>query len=184
MAYSEALSKGLNSIKTNAGLVQKVVFPLELLPFTNAVASLVDKFFGIGALILFVFILQNRLHWEVLLLPGIIVLQLLFTLGLTYIMAVIGTYVPDMGEILRPIIRGTFFITPILWPPGTLPDNLSWIEDYNPLAYLVGAYRAMILEGTLPGGLATLYFSLFSVALFLAGFALFVKAKSGFADHL
>jgi ABC-type polysaccharide/polyol phosphate export permease len=184
MAYSEALSKGLNSIKNNAGLVQKVVFPLELLPFTNAVASLVDKFFGIGALILFVFILQSRLHWEVLLLPGIIVLQLLFTLGLTYMMAVIGTYVPDMGEILRPIIRGTFFITPILWPPGTLPENLSWIEDYNPLAYLVGAYRAMILEGTLPGGLATLYFSLFSVALFLAGFALFVKVKSGFADHL
>jgi ABC-type polysaccharide/polyol phosphate export permease len=42
----------------------------------------------------------------------------------------------------------------------------------------------MILEGTLPGGLATLYFSLFSVALFLAGFALFVRLKPGFADHL
>jgi ABC-type polysaccharide/polyol phosphate export permease len=117
-------------------------------------------------------------------LPLIIVLQLLFTLGLTYIMAVVGTYVPDMGEVLRPIIRGTFFLTPILWPPERLPDNLRWIENYNPLAYLVGAYRAMILEGTLPGGLATLYFSLFSVALFLAGFALFVRLKPGFADHL
>jgi ABC-type polysaccharide/polyol phosphate export permease len=184
MAYSEALSKGLSVIRSNAGLVQKVVFPLELLPFTNAVASLADKLFGIGALIVVVFVVQHRLHWEVLLLPLIIVLQLLFTLGLTYMMAVIGTYLPDMGEVLRPVIRGTFFITPILWPPETLPENLRWIENYNPLAYLVGAYRDMILWGELPGGLATLYFSLFSAALFLVGFALFVRFKSGFADHV
>ena len=184
MAYSEALSKGLSVIRSNAGLVQKVVFPLELLPFTNAVASLADKLFGIGALIVVVFVVQHRLHWEVLLLPLIMVLQLLFTLGLTYMMAVIGTYLPDMGEVLRPVIRGTFFITPILWPPETLPENLRWIENYNPLAYLVGAYRDMILWGELPGGLATLYFSLFSAALFLVGFALFVRFKSGFADHV
>ena len=184
MAYSEALTKGLNSIRGNAGLVQKVVFPLELLPFTNAVASLVDKLFGVGTLVLVVFLLQHRLHWQVLLLPLIMVLQLLFVLGLTYIVAVIGTYVPDMGEVLRPVIRGTFFITPILWPPERLPENLRFIEDYNPLAYLVGAYRGMILEGTLPGGLATLYFTVFSVVLFFVGFALFVWLKAGFADHL
>jgi ABC-type polysaccharide/polyol phosphate export permease len=112
------------------------------------------------------------------------VVQLLFVLGLTYLMAVIGTYVPDMGEILRPVIRGMFFITPILWPPDRLPENLRWIQDYNPLAYLVDAYRGMILEGTLPGGLATLYFSVFSIALFFVGFALFVRFKSGFADHI
>ena len=102
MAYSDALSEGLSVITSNAGLVQKVVFPLEMLPFTNAVASLADKIFGVGALVLIVFIVQHRLHWQVLLLPLIIVLQLLFVLGLTYMMAVIGTYVPDMGEVLRP----------------------------------------------------------------------------------
>jgi ABC-2 type transport system permease protein len=184
MAFSEALNKGLNSIRSNSGLVQKVVFPVELLPFTNAVASLIDKLFGVGALLIIVFVLEHRLHWQVLLLPLIMVVQLLFTLGLTYMMAVIGTYVPDMGEVIRPFIRGTFFITPILWPPERLPENLRWIEDYNPLAYLVEAYRGMILEGTLPGGLATLYFSLFSLALFAVGFGLFVRLKHGFADQL
>ncbi|HET9966566.1 MAG TPA: hypothetical protein VFQ10_14325, partial [Rubrobacter sp.] len=49
---------------------------------------------------------------------------------------------------------------------------------------VVGAYRGMILESTLPGGLATLYFSVFSIALFFVGFALFVRFKAGFADHI
>ena len=184
MAYSEALNKGLNTIRTNSGLVLKVVFPTELLPLTNAVASLVDKLFGIGALLAILLIIEHRLHWTVVLLPGVIVLQLLFTMGLTYLMAVIGTVVPDMTEVMRPIIRGTFFITPILWPPERLPEDYRWIQDYNPLAYLVEAYRDLLLEGTLPGGMATLYFALFSAALFVVGFAVFIRFKPRFADYL
>jgi ABC-2 type transport system permease protein len=184
MAFSEALTKGLNTIRTNAGLVQKVVFPTELLPFTNTVASLVDKLFGVVALAVALLIIEGRINWTIVLLPLIIVLQLLFTLGLTYLMAVLGTIVPDMSEVMRPVIRGTFFVTPILWPTDRLPPNLRWLVDYNPLAYLVEAYRNLILDGTIPGGTATLYFTLFSLALFALGFAIFMQFKPRFADHL
>jgi ABC-2 type transport system permease protein len=184
LAFSESLNKGINSIKGNSGLVQKVVFPLELLPFTNAITSLIDKFFGVGALLLILLVLEHRLHWTVVLLPLVVVVQLLFVLGLTYLMAVVGTYAPDVGEIMRPIIRGMFFVTPILWPPERLPDYLSWIVDYNPLAYLVEAYRDLILYGELPGLMSSIYFSLFAAALFVAAFALFVRLKPRFADLL
>ena len=40
----------------------------------------------------------------------------------------------------------------------------------------MNAYRDLILNGTLPGALSTLYFALFSVALFVFGFALFVSS--------
>jgi ABC-type polysaccharide/polyol phosphate export permease len=184
LTFSEALNKGLNSIRSNAGLVQKVVFPLEILPFTNAIGSMVDKVFGFGALMVMLLLFGRTLHWTLLLLPVIVVLQLVFILALTYIMAVLGTFLPDVGEVMRPVIRGMFFVTPILWPPERLPESLRWIEDYNPLAYLVNAYRSLILDGTMPGGLATLYFTLFSVALFIVGFALFVRLRPKFADHL
>jgi len=184
LAFSESLNKGINSIKGNAGLVQKVVFPLELLPFTNAITSLIDKFFGLGALLLILLVLEHRWHWTVLLLPLVVILQLLFILGLTYLMAVVGTYVPDVAEVMRPVIRGMFFATPIIWPAGKLPENLAWIVNYNPLAYLVESYRALILYGELPGAQATLYFTLFAVALFVVGFTVFVRLKPGFADQL
>ena len=184
LAFSEALNKGINSIRSNSGLVQKVVFPLEILPFTNAIASMVDKVFGFGALLIMLLLFGRTLHPTLLYMPVIVVLQVIFILGLTYIMAVLGTFLPDVAEVMRPVIRGMFFVTPILWPPDRLPDSLSWIEDYNPLAYLVNAYRDLILNGTLPGALSTLYFALFSVALFIFGFALFVRLRPKFADHL
>jgi ABC-2 type transport system permease protein len=184
LTFSEALNKGLNSIRSNSGLVQKVVFPTEILPFTNAIASMVDKVFGFAALLVVLLAFGRALHPTLLFLPVIVVLQLVFILALTYIMAVLGTFLPDVGEIMRPVIRGMFFVTPILWPADRLPDSLSWIEDYNPLAYLVNAYRSVILWGELPGALSTLYFTLFSVALFVVGFALFVRLRPKFADHL
>jgi ABC-type polysaccharide/polyol phosphate export permease len=184
LTFSEALNKGLNAIRGSAGLIQKVVFPTEILPFTNAIASMVDKAFGLVALLIMVLLFGRSLHLSLLYLPVVVVLQVIFVLGLTYIMAVLGTFLPDVAEIMRPIIRGTFFITPILWPAGLLPENLSWIEDYNPLAYLVNAYRDTILWGKVPGALSTFYFALFSVALFIVGFALFVRLRPRFADHL
>ena len=184
LAFSEAMNKGMNSIRSSSGLVQKVVFPLELLPFTNAVASMIDKFFGVGALLIVAALFGVDLHAAILYLPLVVLLQVLFILGLTYFMAIFGTYLPDLGEIMRPIIRGIFFLTPILWPPERLPESIRWVVDYNPLAYLVIAYRETVLFGNPPGGLATLYFTLFSLALFVAGFAFFNRVKWGFADKL
>lgn len=91
LAYSDALSKGVNSIKNNSSLVEKVVFPLEFLPFSVAVTSLVDKLFGLGALVLVLVLTGNQLHATLLLLPAIVALQLLFGLGLSYFVAVVGT---------------------------------------------------------------------------------------------
>ena len=184
LAFSEALNKGMNSIRGNSGLVQKVIFPLELLPFTNAIASMIDKFFGIGALLIVVLVFGQPLHPHVLLLPLFVVLQVVFILGLTYLMAVFGTYLPDLDEVMRPVIRGMFFLTPIIWTPDRLPEGIRWLVDYNPLAYLVEVYRDLVLRGEIPGGLSTLYFTLFSVALFILGFTLFVRVKPRFADML
>lgn len=184
LAFSEAMNKGMNSIRGNSGLVQKVIFPLELLPFTNAIASMIDKFFGIGALLIVVLAFGQPLHTHVLLLPLFVVLQVVFILGLTYLMAVFGTYLPDLDEVMRPIIRGMFFLTPIIWTPDRLPEGIRWLVDYNPLAYLVEVYRDLVLRGEIPGGLSTLYFTLFSVALFIVGFTLFVRVKPRFADML
>ena len=184
LAFSEAMNKGMNSIRGNSGLVQKVIFPLELLPFTNAIASMIDKFFGIGALLIVVLAFGQPLHPHVLLLPLFVMLQVVFILGLTYFMAVFGTYLPDLDEVMRPVIRGMFFLTPIIWTPDRLPEGIRWLVDYNPLAYLVEVYRDLVLRGEIPGGLSTLYFTLFSVALFIVGFTLFVRVKPRFADML
>lgn len=184
LAFSEALSKATNSIRSNTALVQRVVFPLEVLPLTRAITVQADKVFGLAVLIVVVAVVEGRLNWTILLLPVLIVLQLLFIVGLCYLFAVIGTYLPDIREALRSFVRATFFITPIIWPAGRVPENLSFLVDYNPLAFLVESYRDLVLEGTIPTLASTLWFALFATSLCFVGLALFVRTKQNFADML
>jgi ABC-type polysaccharide/polyol phosphate export permease len=138
--------------------------------------------FGVGALMVVLMVLEHRLHWTALMLPLVIVPQLLFTLGLCYLMAVAGTYVPDIRETLRALVRATFFITPILWPPERVPEDLRFLVNYNPLAVLVESYRRLILDGELPNAEAAVYFSLFAAVLFVVGLTVFIRFKDNFAD--
>lgn len=182
LAFAEALTKSTNSIRSNNALVQKVVFPVEILPLTRALMVQTDKIFGLGVLIVVVAVVEHRLNWTILLMPVIMVLQLVFILGLSYLFAVIGTYLPDVRETLRSVIRITFFTTPILFPSGRVPEDYRFLVDYNPLAFLVNSYRDLVLEGTIPNSMAVLWFSLFAGGLLLVGFFLFVQVKQKFAD--
>ena len=182
LAFSQALSGGVTMIRRNRDLVTKVVFPLELLPLSQVTASLLQNSFGFAALLFILVVFEHRLHLTIFLLPLIMVPQLVFTCGLSYLISVLGTYVPDIRETLRAFVRAMFFCTPIIWPAGRVPEDYKWLVDYNPLTFLVEAYRNLILEGTLPFGEQAIYFCLVAVVLFVAGLALFNRVKHNFAD--
>jgi ABC-2 type transport system permease protein len=185
LAFSQALTQGVVVMRRNRDLVTKVVFPLELLPLTQVISSfLQNTFFGLLALQLVLVVLGQQVHWTLLLLPLIMLPQLLFTLGASYVMAVFGTYVPDIKEGLRAFVRAMFFITPIVWPAGRVPESARFLVTYNPLAYLVEAYRQLVLEGRLPFGPQAIYFCLVAVTLFVVGLALFNRVKHNFGDKI
>jgi ABC-type polysaccharide/polyol phosphate export permease len=185
LAFSQALTQGVNVMRKNRDLVTKVVFPLELLPLSQVVSSFVQNtLFGLVALQAVLLVLAQRIHLTVLLLPLVMLPQLLFTLGASYVMAVLGTYVPDIREGLKAFTRALFFITPIIWPAGRVPESARFIVDYNPLAYLVESYRLLVLEGELPFGEQAIYFCLVAVTLFVVGLALFNRVKHNFGDQL
>ncbi len=184
LVYAQALNKGAGVIRRNSNLVQGVVFPVEILPMTAIITSLIRSLFGMGALMLILVVLEGRLHLTALLLPLVMVPQLVFTLGLCYLMAVAGTYVPDVREALKAVVRVSFFVTPVIWPVSRVPEDWRFLVDYNPLAVLVETYRDLILTGTLPSGSSTIYFSLVALVLFVVGFAMYNRVKHNFADLL
>jgi len=183
LTFSQSLTKSTNSIKSNSALISKTAFPPEILPLATSLTAIVDKLFGLGVLILVVAVLGYGVEWTLFLLPVILVSQLIFTLGLGYLFSVLGAYLPDVKETLESVVRAMFFVTPIIWPASRVEGtNLQFVVDYNPLAFLVEAYRGAILDGVAPDTSSLLIFTLFSVALLICGFALFVRTKRRFVD--
>lgn len=184
MVYAETANQCVGLVKSNAQLVQRVVFPIEVLPLTSTLANFMSHLFGLGVLIVVIAALNRTLEWTIVVLPVIMFLQLLFIVGLGYLVAVIGAYLPDVKETLRAVVRASFFITPIIWPASRVADKevLSLVVDLNPLAFLVEAYRKLVLDGEIPGVMPMLYFGLFASVLAIFGFVLFNRTKKQFAD--
>lgn len=175
-AFSDTLNRAVTSIRGNP-LVERVVFPLEILPLSTALTAFAAQFLGFGALMILVVLLEQELHWTLLLLPIVAIPQLLFVLGMSYLVSIAGTYLPDVRESLRALLRAMLFVTPILWPASLVPERFRFVVDYNPLAFLVEAYRNLILEGKLPDMTTLLLFTLLSATLAVAGLALFMRLK-------
>lgn len=184
MAFGETLNQGVTSIRSNSNLVQKVVFPVEILPLSTAATAFATQFFGLAGLLVLTGLIEGGLQWTTILLPLYMIPQLIFLIGLGYVVAVVGTYLPDIKETIRAFVRAMFFITPIIFPVERVPDDFQFLVTYNPLAYVVGVWRNLVLDGEIPPSTATFWFSVFTVALLATGFALFVKAKPRFGDML
>lgn len=183
LALGETLNKGVTSIKRSAGIVQKVVFPLEILPLSTAITAFITQFFGLAGLSILLAVVERELRLTMLLLPLVMIPQLIFMLGAGFLVSVLGTYLPDVRDTMQAVVRALFFCTPIIWPAQLAYDRgLGFIIDYNPLAYIVVAYRDLILEGAIPDMMPFLIFTLFSTALLVGSFLLFVRTKWNFAD--
>jgi len=182
--FSECVSRAPSLILSNVNYVKKVVFPLEILPWIALGSSLFHACISIIVLLAFMLILSGGLHWTVIFFPLIVFPLLLLTMGISWVLASLGTYVRDIGQGIGIVVMAMMFLSPIFYPASAFPDAYRIFFYLNPLTFIIEQARQVLLWGEIPdwGGLG-IYFSV-SAAVAWMGFAWFQKTRKGFADVL
>ena len=181
LAFSEAVGRSPWVILEYRSFVKKIVFPLETLPINLVISGAVTE--SIGLLIFLVGLLAARgaVPASVAWLPLLIVPQLLFTVGMCWILAATGVFVRDLGQIMGYLLTLWFFLTPICYPEAQLGQTVL-ILRWNPLFTLVKAYRAVLLENQPPSFKGVLALWIISGAVAIIGYAWFHRLRKSFAD--
>lgn len=181
LPFSESAGRAAGVIVEHANFVKKLVFPLDILPVNVVFSGLFSQFFGIlvffGALLLF----GRDIYWTVLYLPLLVIPQLLFTLGVCWLLAALGVLFRDLGQLMGFIITVWFFLTPICYDESLL-GQYHWLFAINPFYILVRAYRAVLLEHAAPEWHSLLWLSAASALIFLLGYGCFHRTRRQFAD--
>jgi lipopolysaccharide transport system permease protein len=141
--------------------------------------------FAISLYIVFLLLLRGRVPVTVLWLPALLIPQILFTAGLSWLLAALGVFVRDLGQVNGFLLTIWFFLTPICYPEtslSSLPHSVTLLLSKNPIYVLVRGYRAIFLDSQAPafGPLWKLW--LVSAAMFILGHAVFYKLRKSFAD--
>ena len=182
--FTTVMGLGMGSIINNAGIVNKVYFPREILPISAALSGLVNFFISCIIVILFCLFGGLGISWHIILVPIIAIMQFLITAGLVLGLSAINVYIQDTEYIVQFFINMLFYAAPILYPAEVFPKAVRWILDINPFTHVVNAYRDLFMYHNIPNLGSCLYILIVALICFYIGLRIFRKLEKGFAEEI
>ncbi len=184
LAMNEALARAPNTAIEHRNLITKAIFPVEILPLNLTISGIITGLIATAIFLMILLLTRGAIPVTALWLPVVLVPQFLLTAGLCYLLAAGGVYVRDVVYVIGLVLTMWFFMTPICYPEVSLPAAALPILGKNPLYIIVRAYRAILIEGADLEWRAMAKLYPLALVAFYAGFAVFHRARKGFADVL
>jgi len=182
MTFSEALGSSPGIFVGKANLITKVAFPIELLPISGV--AVVFFMNSIGMLLFLCFLaIQGYCNVSWLVLPVVMGVHMLFTLGLVVLIASLSVFIRDIQQIIGVVMSLWLYLTPILYPITMVPEQIQWILYLNPMCLFIELYHQVLLSQIIPWGMLLNCF-LLAVFMFIGGAGFFGKSRNAFADVL
>jgi len=180
--FAEALGSGVSSVVSNKNLIKNTMFPIELIPVKAVLSSSITMLVGL-TLLLGILWGQGNFHYTQLMIPVILILQLVFTIGLIWTLSALNVFFQDISQVIGVSILLLMLISPIAYTIDMIPAALMPIMYPNPLYYLIMLYRETTILGVIPYDLLAI-FSVIAFTFFCVGFSLFSRLKKIFPDFL
>ena len=147
-AFSETLSWAPTLITTNPNFVKKVVFPLEVLPVAQIGAAAFHLSVSLGLVLLGSLFSTAGLSLTALWLPVLVLPLLLLSLGVAWLLAALGVFVRDIGQLSAFAVTVLLFASAIMFPSEYIAQHSAplWnILRFNPLLQIVSLARHTVL---------------------------------------
>ncbi|MBE9562118.1 MAG: hypothetical protein IMF12_04560 [Proteobacteria bacterium] len=73
-----------------------------------------------------------------------VILLAIWLLPLCYLLAIIALFLKDIGQFFPFLITITLYLTPILYMPSQMPEQMQWALILNPAADIIALVHAAI----------------------------------------
>ena len=147
--FSECINRAPSIILANTNYVKKVVFPLEILPWVALGASLFQACVSLLVWFLFYLVFFGVPHATFMMFPVVIIPLLFITIGLSWVLASLGVYLRDVGQLVGILTTVLLFLSPIFYPISSLAAEYRYLLQFNPLTPVIEAMRD-VLDGIGP----------------------------------
>jgi ABC-type polysaccharide/polyol phosphate export permease len=172
------------SLTTNTTLVTKVYFPREILPFSAVLVTVIDT--AVASVVLAVMMAYYRIPLTpaALFVPVIIVTQLCLTSGLALMLAMGNLFFRDVKYLFEIAVNVWMFASSTIYPIGKIGGAIGTVLALNPMTPILDAYRDVLLFGRMPDLSVFAATAALSLAVLMAGWAMFHVAEFTFAENV
>lgn len=164
--------------------ITQIKYPHESMLFKQTALHVTNFLITFVLNIIILFATQNTPNIAILLFP-LLVLPLFFlgaAMGL--VISVISVVASDISNFFNLFLSFVFYVTPIVYSTSTSSPFLNQAVQYNPLTYLVGGVRDMIIHGKMDRPDLFLAFGIASFILFLLALRLFYVSEDRIVERM
>jgi len=179
-----ALFQATGLITSNKALIRQPNFPTAILPVVTTMTGLIHFLLALPVLIIFLAVDGVRPSSVLFVLPLLMVIQFVLTVGLAYPLAALNVTFRDTQHTLGVLLQMLFYLTPIFYDLNSVPKEFQPLYQLNPMVPLLEAYRAILLKGTQPDWQALLIVSLVVAVILPLGLAIFRRQSNTFVEEL
>ena len=179
-----ALFQATGLITSNKALIRQPNFPTAILPVVTTMTGLIHFLLALLVLIIFLAIDGIQPSSVLFVLPLLMVIQFILTVGLAYPLAALNVTFRDTQHTLGVLLQMLFYLTPIFYDLNSVPKEFQPFYQLNPMVPLIEAYRAILLKGTQPDWQVLLIVSLAVAVILPIGLAIFRRQSNTFVEEL
>ncbi|WP_185985346.1 ABC transporter permease [Aureimonas mangrovi] len=180
--FADQFNRAPTLMMENVSYIKKVVFPLEIMPIVSMLTALATAAISFIAFLVIYVIMHGVPPLTILLLPFAVLPLALLSLGISYFLSSLGVFLRDLKHVTPPLSTALLFLSAVFYQPENLPKPYDAIVWMNPLTPAVTYMRDLVFWGRLPDPFAYIAYLLFSMIVFMLGFAWFKRTQKAFAD--
>jgi lipopolysaccharide transport system permease protein len=182
LTFASSLIAGAGSLAANRHLLLNTVFPAELIPVRNVLVATA----AMPGSVIIIFVSQTllgNLSLKFLIVSLVMMFELMFVIGLSWILALVMLLLRDIQQILAYLIMILLVITPIAYTPDMVPAQLKLLIYFNPLFYYVISFQSLVILDKFPPPDVVAIGTINSLMLFCCGYWTCTRARQAFYDY-
>jgi lipopolysaccharide transport system permease protein len=181
--FSSSLTSGTSSIVDGRSYVGRAVFAPVILVVVPILSNGVNYVLSVPLLLAAAGYFGVNIGWPILVLPVVMGVQALLTLGILLTLATLNVFYRDLQQLMTVVLNLAFYLCPVIYQVTSVPEAIRPYLLIDPMVALVLCYQNIFYFDRLPNPLLLAY--AFGAALVLCGLGknVFNRYKDAFADY-
>lgn len=183
--FSSSVTGGAVAVIAEKDMVKKIYFPREVLPIARVTTNFLNML--LCFIVIFAVVIVSGTGINFLAIPCLIpvwMVEYVLALGMAFFASAVTVYFRDMEHILGVIMMAWQYLTPVLYSYDIIPDEYKLLFSLNPMTPIIGAYRDILYESSVPELKMLLWAFVLGLIVLVIGWCAFSRLKRRFAEEL
>lgn len=182
--FTTATNTAMTVLVDNKQMLIKLKIPMQVFIMSRVYTALVNFGFSLIAFVPILLFFKTPITWNILFIPVIVFMELMFTLGMSYILSAGYVFFGDVKHLYKNVLTMWMYLSAIFYPTERLSETMRTVVANNPIYTYIDGFRWILLEGVMPPVNTIIKMVIWSVSVYFIGTHIFNSSKNKIMQKL